>query len=105
MNQIRRFASIIPPPVSSLKEIGKLSSKYPQAHPELFSKMKHFYKHVPKGSRVDAGKKSLYRRYYDAYIATNSPLPVVHLLCVMVPLGYYISYVKGGHYHPRREFH
>jgi hypothetical protein len=43
---------MIPPRVSSLKEIGKLQSRYAQAHPTLFNRMKVFYKNIPKGNAI-----------------------------------------------------
>ncbi|ORY44761.1 hypothetical protein BCR33DRAFT_765813 [Rhizoclosmatium globosum] len=82
----RRFksTSIIPPHVSSLKELGRLQSAHPQAHPELFSAMKNFYQNVPKDA------------YYERYLKKDSFVPVLHFLGVMVPLGYYLAYFKGG---------
>ncbi|KAJ2999881.1 hypothetical protein HDV02_001400 [Globomyces sp. JEL0801] len=89
---IRTKTSLIPPNISSLREIGKLTSKYPQAHPELFATMKNFYKAVPKGNAVKQSPKGLWDAYYYRYIETSSPVPLLHFLFVMVPTGYYISY-------------
>ncbi|KAJ3191990.1 hypothetical protein HDU82_003349 [Entophlyctis luteolus] len=106
----RRFksssaASILPPPVSSLKELGRLQSVHPQAHPELFGQMKSFYKNIPKGPKPASAVHSLRDRYYDAYLKKDSFVPVLHFLAVLVPTGYYFAYFKGGHYHPTSEFH
>ena len=35
-------------------------------------------------------------RYYEKYVETNSLTPVLHFFLVMVPLGYYLTYFKGG---------
>ncbi|KAI8613053.1 hypothetical protein BC830DRAFT_1066987 [Chytriomyces sp. MP71] len=103
----RRFksTSIMPPQVSSLKEIGRLQSAHPQAHPQLFSAMKNFYAAVPKGPAPKTAATTLRDRYYEAYIKKDSFVPVLHFLGVMVPLSYYLAYFKGGHYHPSTEFH
>ncbi len=102
-------SSYLPPPVASLKEIGKLESKYPQAHPELFSKMKTFYQRVPKGEAPVVKRQGFWGQYYDTYFESGPHSkglwPVLHFIGVMVPLGYYLSYFKGGHYHPTKEFH
>ncbi|KND00883.1 uncharacterized protein SPPG_03984 [Spizellomyces punctatus DAOM BR117] len=101
----RTKTSLIPPNVASLKELGKLQSSYPQAHPDIFKKMKYFYQHIPKGNRQQTASTTFWGRYYERYIAKDSFVPVLHFLGVMIPVGYYISYFKGGHYHPRFEFH
>ncbi|KAI8910147.1 hypothetical protein EDD86DRAFT_204617 [Gorgonomyces haynaldii] len=101
----RRFASIIPPRISSIAELGRLQSKLPQAHPELFSKMKHMYKVLPKGNREAVKSNGFFQWYFNRYIESNSAAPILHFLGVMIPMGYYIAYFKGGHYHPRYEFH
>ncbi|KAI9333098.1 hypothetical protein BDR26DRAFT_861839 [Obelidium mucronatum] len=103
----RRFksTSIIPPHVSSLKEIGRLQSAHPQAHPELFSAMKNFYKNVPKGPRPQTVATSFKDAYYERYLKKDSFVPVLHFLGVLIPTGYYLAYFKGGHYHPTTEFH
>ncbi|KAI9006024.1 hypothetical protein HDU85_003463 [Gaertneriomyces sp. JEL0708] len=97
--------SIFPPSISGLGQLGKLTSSYPQAHPTLFNRMKVFYKNIPKGQAQPFTPKTIWQRYHARYIATSSPKPLLHFLGVMVPTGYYISYFKGGHYHPRFEFH
>ncbi|KAJ3173295.1 hypothetical protein HDU87_007668 [Geranomyces variabilis] len=102
---LRTKTSLIPPNVASLKELGKLQSAYPQAHPDIFRKMKYFYQHIPKGNREQKAATGFWGRYYEKYIAKDSFVPVLHFLGVMIPTGYYISYFKGGHYHPRFEFH
>ncbi|KAI9205701.1 uncharacterized protein BJ171DRAFT_501210 [Polychytrium aggregatum] len=101
----RRNKSIFPPNISSLKELGRLQSSYPQAHPELFNKMKSFYQNIPKGPKQASAAKTFWGRYYENYIAKDSFVPVLHFIGLMVPVGFYISYYKGGHYHPRFEFH
>ncbi|KAJ3223428.1 hypothetical protein HK099_001152 [Clydaea vesicula] len=94
---VRSYSSIIPPPISGMREIGKLTSKYPQAHPDLFAKMKNFYAKVPKGSRgAETGELSFTKLYYNKYIKTDSGAPILHILGIMIPLGYYIAYFKGG---------
>jgi hypothetical protein len=35
-------------------------------------------------------------RYYEKYVESNSLTPVFHFFAVMVPLGYYLAYFKGG---------
>ncbi|KAJ3087540.1 hypothetical protein HK102_010836 [Quaeritorhiza haematococci] len=104
-SQIRTKTSLLPPNVSSLKELGKLSSTYPQAHPELFARMKTFYGRIAKGPKVQTTSNTFWGRYYDNYIAKDSFVPILHFIGVMIPIGYYLAYFKGGHYHPRREFH
>ncbi|KAJ3019150.1 hypothetical protein HKX48_002341 [Thoreauomyces humboldtii] len=94
---IRTKTSLIPPNVSSLKELGKLQSAYPQAHPEIFLKMKNFYKAIPKGNREQTASKTFWGKYYEKYIAKDSFVPVLHFLGVMIPTGYYISYFQGGY--------
>jgi hypothetical protein len=102
---IRTKTTLIPPNVSSLRELGKLHSKYPQAHPTLFARMKQFYRLLPKGEALPSNPTTWYGRYYQKYIETNSLTPVLHFMGIMVPVGYYLAYFKGGHYHPRYEFH
>ncbi|KAI9105756.1 hypothetical protein DFS34DRAFT_575262 [Phlyctochytrium arcticum] len=92
----RAKSTIIPPNVSSLKELGKLQSAYPQAHPDIFNKMKNFYKHIPKGSRQQVASNTFWGRYYERYMAKDSFVPFLHFLGIMIPTGYYISYFKGG---------
>ncbi|TPX55788.1 hypothetical protein PhCBS80983_g05029 [Powellomyces hirtus] len=97
---IRTKTSLIPPNVSSLKELGKLQSAYPQAHPDIFKKMKYFYQHIPKGNRQQTASTTFWGRYYERYIAKDSFVPVLHFLGIMIPTGYYISYFKGGPFSP-----
>ncbi|TPX72222.1 hypothetical protein SpCBS45565_g00523 [Spizellomyces sp. 'palustris'] len=92
----RTKTSLIPPNVASLKELGKLQSSYPQAHPDIFKKMKYFYQHIPKGNRQQTASTTFWGRYYERYIAKDSFVPVLHFLGVMIPVGYYVSYFKGG---------
>jgi hypothetical protein len=40
----------IPPSVSSKLEIGRISSKFTQSHPEIFKNLKFLYKNLPKKS-------------------------------------------------------
>jgi F-type H+-transporting ATPase subunit f len=82
-----------------------LVSKYPQAHPELFARMKYFYKVLPKGNAMKETPNGIVARYKAKYFENNSLMPVLHFFGVMVPVGYYIAYFKGGHYHPLKEFH
>ncbi|KAJ3012421.1 hypothetical protein HKX48_006290 [Thoreauomyces humboldtii] len=84
---MRTKTSLIPPNVSSLKELGKLQSAYPQAHPEIFQKMKSFYKEIPKGNRKETASTTFWGRYYEKYIAKDSFVPVLHFLGVMIPTG------------------
>ncbi|KAJ3331478.1 hypothetical protein HDU76_003084 [Blyttiomyces sp. JEL0837] len=93
---IRQKTSLIPPNVASLKEIGRLQSAHPQAHPEIFAKMKNFYARIPKGPRVHVPAKTIVGRYYENYIAKDSLISIIHFLGVMIPVGYYLSYFKGG---------
>ncbi|KAI8816740.1 uncharacterized protein EV422DRAFT_277178 [Fimicolochytrium jonesii] len=93
---VRTKTSLIPPNVASLKEIGRLQSAYPQAHPDIFKKMKYFYQHIPKGNRQTTKANTFWGRYYEKYIAQDSFVPVLHFLGIMIPTGYYISYFKGG---------
>lgn len=63
----RAKSTLIPPSVSSLREIGRLTSKYPQAHPEIFSSMKNLYKNLPKGNAV----KKTPNGFYEWYASCN----------------------------------
>lgn len=101
----RNQTTLVPPRVSSMREIGKLVSKYPQAHPEIFAKMKYFYKVLPKGNAPSATSKGFMEAYKQKYLDTNSLAPVLHFFGFMIPVGYYLTYFKGGHYHPLNEFH
>ncbi|KAI8831023.1 hypothetical protein HDU78_004875 [Chytriomyces hyalinus] len=103
----RRFksTSIIPPHVASLKEIGRLQSAHPQAHPQLFASIKSFYQNVPKGPAPKTVATSFRDRYYENYIKKDSFVPILHFLGVLIPTGYYLTYFKGGHYHASTEFH
>ncbi|KAJ3417378.1 hypothetical protein HDV05_004843 [Chytridiales sp. JEL 0842] len=92
----RTKTSIIPPNVSSLKEIGKLQSQYPQAHPEIFAKMKTFYARIPKGPKAVTKSTTMWGRYKENYFEKNTFMPVLHFIGVMIPVGYYLSYFKGG---------
>jgi F-type H+-transporting ATPase subunit f len=92
----RTKTSLIPPNVSSLKEIGKLQSAYPQAHPEIFSKMKSFYARIPKGPAPLVQRTGLYNSYRAKYLEKNTFMPILHFIGVMLPVGYYLSYFKGG---------
>jgi Mitochondrial F1-F0 ATP synthase subunit F of fungi len=97
LQQVRtKTTSIIPPNISSLRELGKLQSTLPYAHPERFAKIKHFYKVVPKGPASEQPATTFGQRYYKKYIAGNSAVPLLHFIAVMVPVGYYIAYFKGG---------
>jgi hypothetical protein len=87
----------LPPQVASLREIGKLTSLNPTAHPELFSKMKYFYTHIPKGQAALSTSKGFWQKYYEKYFVKDSLMPIVHLLGLMIPVGYYFTYFKGGH--------
>ncbi|KAI8800149.1 hypothetical protein BJ742DRAFT_92494 [Cladochytrium replicatum] len=88
--------SIIPPNVSSLKEIGKLQSQYPQAHPELFAKMKSFYARVPKGTVEKRPATGLLSKYYEAYHEKDSLMPIAHFVIAMVVFGYTVQYYVIG---------
>ncbi|KAJ3055119.1 hypothetical protein HK097_011432 [Rhizophlyctis rosea] len=95
--QLRTKTSLIPPNVANLGELGKINSTHRQHHPEIFSKLKHLYAHLPKGPRPAHKPTGLWDRYYHKYVVTESPWLIVHLLGVLIPTGYYISYFKGGH--------
>jgi hypothetical protein len=96
---------MIPPQISSLRQLGKLKSAYPQAHPVIFRNLKQFYQRIPKHSATTSEAQGIFGRYYEKYIATDSVYPILHFMGIMIPAGYYIAYFKGGHYHPRFEFH
>ncbi|KAJ3097291.1 hypothetical protein HK100_005395 [Physocladia obscura] len=98
-------ASLLPPRVSALAELGRLQSAHPQAHPELFNNMKNFYARIPKGEKPPSVATTAWGRYYDHYFKKDSFVPFLHLFAVIVPTGYYLTYYKGGHYHPTTEFH
>lgn len=87
----------LPPQVASLREIGKLVSSHPTAHPELFSKMKYFYNTIPKGQAPVVNKTGFWNRYYQNYFEKDSLMPIVHFVGFMIPMGYYLTYFKGGH--------
>ncbi len=94
----KRFnSSLLPPQVASLKEIGKLSSNYPQAHPVLFKKMKYFYQTIPKGAAPVLKRTTFWGRYYQKYFERDTLMPIVHFVGVLLPVGYYLTYFKGGH--------
>lgn len=59
----RAKSTFIPPSVSSLREIGRLSSKFPQAHPEVFASMKNLYKGLPKGPAPKKAPNGFYEWY------------------------------------------
>ncbi|KAJ3211537.1 hypothetical protein HDU67_004440 [Dinochytrium kinnereticum] len=92
----RTKTSLIPPNVSSFKEIGKLTSAHPQAHPDIFNKMKQFYSRIPKGPRQQVTATTFWGRYYENYFAKDSFVPVLHFLGIMIPVGYTITYFIGG---------
>ncbi|KAI8927859.1 hypothetical protein BC831DRAFT_450737 [Entophlyctis helioformis] len=91
-----RCTSLIPPNVASLKELGRLQSVYPTAHPEVFAKMRSFYKVIPKGQAVPVKPTSAWGRYHEKYIEGDTLYPVLHFIGIMIPIGYYLSYFKGG---------
>jgi len=88
-------APIIPPNVASIGELGRLQSTHPQAHPRLFAKMKIFYNRVPKGPAPKLEAKTFWQRYYQNYVEKDSLMPLVHLVGVLIPLGYCISLKSG----------
>ncbi|KAJ3117112.1 hypothetical protein HDU96_007901 [Phlyctochytrium bullatum] len=92
----RSKTSLIPPNISSFKEIGKLTSAHPQAHPDIFNKMKQFYARIPKGPKQQVKATTFWGRYYENYFAKDSFVPVLHFIGIMVPVGYTISYFVGG---------
>ena len=94
---------VLPPNISSLTQIGRLASKYPQAHPVLFARMSHFYKTIPK--TVKAQEPGFINNYIQKNLKTGSSGTFVHILALLIPLGYFISYKVGGHGHPLNEFH
>ncbi|RKP01730.1 hypothetical protein CXG81DRAFT_25570 [Caulochytrium protostelioides] len=102
----RAQSSMIPPKVANIAELGQLTSRHPQAHPETFAKMKYFYRHIPKGNAAPSTAKSTYwSRYQAKYIETNSLAPLAHLFLFFVPFGYTVNYFIAGHHHPHYEFH
>ena len=103
--QVRSKTSLIPPNVASLKEIGRLQSQYPHAHPEIFGRLKTLYKALPKGAVEYKEPTTFGGWYYEKYVEKGSFMPIAHVIMVLVPIGYYIQYFKGGHYHPTKEFH
>lgn len=96
---------MLPPSISQLAQLGRLASVLPQAHPQRFQKMAAFYRAVAKGNAAPLKPSGPLQRYYQHYIAKDSFAPVLHFLAIMVPTGYYVAYFKGGHYHPRFQFH
>ena len=66
--QTRTKTSLIPPNISSLKEIGKLQSAHPQAHPEIFAKMKSFYSKIPKGPKAKQNATTLFEKYHEKVV-------------------------------------
>ncbi|KAJ3175369.1 hypothetical protein HK101_010682 [Irineochytrium annulatum] len=94
--QTRSKSTIIPPNVSSFKEIGKLVSTHPQAHPEMFAKMKSFYAAIPKGPKQQVEAKGFWEKYRRKYYEQNSLMPFAHFGLLMIPVGYYLTYFKGG---------
>ncbi|EGF78445.1 hypothetical protein BATDEDRAFT_90380 [Batrachochytrium dendrobatidis JAM81] len=105
LNPMRTNVSLIPPNVSSMRELGRLQSAYPQAHPEIFARMTAFYKAVPKGQANAVKPTTFWGKYYEKYVENDSLYPILHVIGVMIPIGFYIQYYAGGHYHPSREFH
>ncbi|KAJ1562669.1 hypothetical protein HK096_005830 [Nowakowskiella sp. JEL0078] len=96
LSLVRTKASLIPPNISSLKELGKLESQYPQAHPELFAKMKSFYANIPKGPSQKVLVNTFAGRYYEKYIEGSSAAPVLHFLAIFVGIGYTLQYFVNG---------
>ncbi|KAI8850809.1 hypothetical protein BC829DRAFT_388358 [Chytridium lagenaria] len=84
---------------------NKSSLLPPNAHPDIFNKMKSFYARIPKGPKQQVQATTFWGRYYENYFAKDSFVPVLHFLGIMIPVGYTMSYFVGGHYHPRFEFH
>lgn len=100
INGIRQKTSLIPPNISSLKEIGKLQSKYEQAHPERFEKMAKFYKNVVKGDAPKIQPRSFGEWYHERYTEKNSPMPIIHIIVGTMCLGYYSSmFIFGVGFH------
>ncbi|KAJ3128255.1 hypothetical protein HK098_004829 [Nowakowskiella sp. JEL0407] len=97
MQLVRTKTSLIPPNISSLKEIGKLQSQYPQAHPELFAAMKSFYSRIPKGPAQKIQVNTWGGRYYEKYIEGNSAVPVLHFFAAFMVIGYTFQYFVNGY--------
>jgi Mitochondrial F1-F0 ATP synthase subunit F of fungi len=102
---IRSKSTLIPPKISSLAELGLMKSQHAQAHPTLFAKMNTMYVNLPKGFAPPQKTTGFLGWYHEKYIATSSFTPVLHFLVLLIPTAYYVAYIKGGHYHPRYEFH
>lgn len=101
--------SIFPPDIASLRNLQKIESKYPQAHPVLFERMKSLYENIPKG---EAPKKNLSNlnfvaRYFEHHgtPGNESMKPVIHWFAIVVTIGYLWTNFRAGHYHPSKEFH
>ena len=94
---LRHSSSLIPPPIASIKELGKLKSTHSMSHPQVFAKMKHFYTHVPKGPAPKSIPTTFVGKYYEKYHEKDSFMPVVHFILAVMGVGYYLTYFKGGH--------
>eukprot|EP00842_Homolaphlyctis_polyrhiza_P001641 jgi/Hompol1/2478/HPOL_000097-RA len=96
LSALRTKTSLIPPNVASLKEIGRLQSAFPQAHPEIFARMRNFYKVVPKGNAPVSNPTTFWGQYYKHYVETDTLYPILHFMAIMVPVGYYLQYFVAG---------
>ncbi|KAH6577517.1 hypothetical protein BASA60_003998 [Batrachochytrium salamandrivorans] len=96
LSAMRTKVSLTPPNVASLRELGRLQSAYPQAHPEIFARMTAFYKAVPKGNATVVKPTTFWGRYYENYVEADTFYPVLHVIGVMIPIGFYLQYYIGG---------
>lgn len=86
---LRSKISVMPPNIGSLKELGKFTSSNPAAHPELFARLKSLYVNLPKGPAPKVTPTRFGEWYYQKYVETNSPMPLVHFLVITMCFGYY----------------
>ncbi|TPX31607.1 hypothetical protein SmJEL517_g05102 [Synchytrium microbalum] len=94
--QVRTKTSLSPPNVASLKELGKLQSSYPQAHPEIFGKMKAFYAAIPKGPAPHTAPTTFGGKYYQKYVEGDTFWPILHFIAAASAFGFVITYHAGG---------
>ncbi|KAI9024099.1 hypothetical protein DFJ74DRAFT_667306 [Hyaloraphidium curvatum] len=103
-----RNASIFPPNIGSVKQMGKFESDYPTSHPYLFDQMKSFYREVVKGPAPPAPPpRGFFQWYHNKYMArgNESATPLLHYVLLIIPIGYVIKAHFGGHIHANAEFH
>ncbi|KAJ3190743.1 hypothetical protein HK101_008421 [Irineochytrium annulatum] len=62
----------------------------------MFAKMKSFYALIPKGPKQQVEAKGFWEKYRRKYYEQNSLMPFAHFGLLMIPVGYYLTYFKGG---------